>query len=126
MGVTPFLRRYFFSIVIALFVIVASFLGAWGYAIYAGINGKSDTWCDIAYITLQLFVLESGNPGGSIPWQFEVARFLAPVVAAWAIFKTIAAILGLWIPAVKLKGDFTSAPSPDMPNAPHSPDPVQT
>ncbi|MBN2088150.1 NAD-binding protein, partial [candidate division KSB1 bacterium] len=47
------------------------------------------TWCDFFYLPLQLFVLEGGNLTGSIPWQFEVARFLAPVLPIWAIIKTL-------------------------------------
>ncbi len=41
-------------------------------------------WLDIVYRTWQLFVLESGGVEPPVPLNLEVARILAPIVAAFA------------------------------------------
>ncbi len=51
-------------------------LGIWGYAL--AVDG---TLLDHAYRSLQLFVLEAGDPvANPIPWQLEIARLAAPAV----------------------------------------------
>jgi len=63
-------------------------LGMIGFAEhFHGRDEPRSRW-DIFYLTLQLFTLESGAVEGLIGWQLEVARFLAPVVAAYAIVNT--------------------------------------
>lgn len=85
-------RRYFFWISFILIGIIAFILGIWGYRIYVIDNELPYTLWDLIYVTIQLFVLESGNPGNAIPWQFEVARFLAPAFPLWTIFKAVKVI----------------------------------
>jgi len=43
---------------------------------------------DPAYISLKDFVLENDEPAG-LPWQLEVARYLAPAVAGWATISAL-------------------------------------
>ena len=93
MGETHPLKRYIFWIVIAFMGIVAFAIGMWGYSIYLPNRSHTPSVFDMAYVSIQLFVLESGNLGGTIPWQFELARFLAPLVAAWAIVLAFTEIL---------------------------------
>lgn len=47
------------------------------------------TWLDNAYLTGQLFTLESGAVNGAVPWKLEVARFLAPIAAAVALIQAL-------------------------------------
>ncbi len=67
-------------------------LGYTGFDRYFHLAGEAKTWRDLAYLTGQLFTVESGAVGGVVPWQLEVARFGAPLVAAWAVVGTLAAL----------------------------------
>ncbi len=58
-------------------------LGIVGFRSYFGPGGRPFT--DVLYLSLQLFVLESGSVAGPLPWTLEVARFLAPAVGAYAV-----------------------------------------
>ena len=52
--------------------------------------GQSRSPGDLLYLTLQLFVLESGAVVGPVGWELEVARFLAPAVAAYTAVLALA------------------------------------
>jgi len=65
-------------------------LGYWGFQRHFGALDESRPFWTLFYLTLQLFVLESGGVSADVPWQLNVARFLAPVVAASA---AVAALL---------------------------------
>jgi len=55
--------------------------------------GDAGSVVDAMYRDLQLLVLEGGYLGaGPIPWELEVARFLLPVVAAYAGLKGLALV----------------------------------
>ena len=75
----------------ALFLtaLVLGYIGFWRYFQFLG-DVRSPL--DIGYLTLQLFVLESGDVSGFVPWELEVARILAPAVASYALAKGIAAV----------------------------------
>lgn len=75
--------------VIGLSAIVALALGYWGFWRYFSAIGDPRPPLSIVYLTLQLFTLESGALPGRIPLALEVARFLAPVVAATAALKAL-------------------------------------
>jgi hypothetical protein len=47
---------------------------------------------DVAYVSLQLFLVQSGDLDGPIGWKLEFARFAAPVVAAYAGFCALLSI----------------------------------
>lgn len=53
-------------------------LGAWGFLQV----GQEFTPGTALFSALQLFVLNSGALGGLIPWQLEVARWIAPVLSS--------------------------------------------
>jgi voltage-gated potassium channel Kch len=76
--------------VVGALVVLALVLGYLGFARVAA--NASATPFDLAYLSLQLFVLQSGVVPGPIPWPLEIARFLAPGVAAWAAAKGIAVL----------------------------------
>ena len=63
-----------------------------GYLGFKKLEVAGDSPFDLAYKTLQLFVLESGYIKGIIPWQLEIARVLAPLVPAWAALQALRVI----------------------------------
>jgi hypothetical protein len=62
--------------------LVIGLLGYVGFARYFAALDQSRSPGDLLYLTIQLFVLESGAVEGPIGWELELARFLAPAVAA--------------------------------------------
>ena len=63
-------------------------IAAFGFG-YAGFQerlGADRSIADLAYLTLQLFTVESGNAAGtSPPITLEIGRFLAPAATAYAL-----------------------------------------
>jgi hypothetical protein len=76
--------------VVAIAAFAALLLGAVGFSDYAGTAEGSVL--DDLYLSLQLFVLQSGAVDGPRPPVLEVARWLAPLVAAYAALALVAAI----------------------------------
>lgn len=76
--------------VIGGLAVLAFTLGYEGFRIHGQTAGERRSLLDLIYLTLQLFGLESGSVSPPVPWQLEVARFLAPFVAAWTLFKGLA------------------------------------
>jgi len=70
--------------------LVVGILGYIGFAKHFAALGQSRSPGDLLYLTLQLFVLESGAVVGPVGWQLEVARFLAPAVAAYTAVLALA------------------------------------
>ena len=59
-------------------------LGLWGFErYYANLDQPQTTWTNV-YATMQLFLTTSTRVQDPIPWQLNVARFLAPIVASMA------------------------------------------
>jgi voltage-gated potassium channel Kch len=67
-------------------------LGYSGFAYYYAGLGETRSPFDLFYLSLQLFVLESGAVVSPVPWQLEVARLLAPTIAAYTAVKALAEI----------------------------------
>lgn len=69
--------------------VLAFFLGVWGLIRWYPSQGniKDLTAGYAIYWTLRLFVLESGEIAGLVPWQLDVARFLAPFVMLTTALK---------------------------------------
>ncbi len=72
--------------------IIGFVLGYIGFYRYSLAIGEGSTIFDITYRTVQLMILESGDVGGTIPWQLEAARFLMPAVAAYAAIQALLAV----------------------------------
>jgi predicted dinucleotide-binding enzyme len=70
--------------------LVAIGLGYIGLAKYFAQAGERRSLLDVAYFILCLFVVESGEVSGALPWELSVARVLAPLVPAWAILRAAA------------------------------------
>ena len=67
-------------------------LGFIGFSKYFLALGQRRPFANLAYLAIQLFVLESGSVPGPVPWELDLARFLAPLVAGFAAVKGLALI----------------------------------
>ncbi len=70
---------------------------AWVAALALGVAGfaelrPADSTTDVLYATLQLFVLDADDLGGDVPLALDIARFLAPVVAAYAAVRAFVSV----------------------------------
>ncbi|GHH64553.1 RyR domain-containing protein [Promicromonospora soli] len=77
----------------AALVVVSLGLGWWGLALDTShLPGR--TWYDVVYHDLQLFVMgaDPASGGGPLSWQLQVARFLAPGTAVYALFEAARAL----------------------------------
>lgn len=84
-------------------LVVGSFiLGYIGFATYLEGEGRSTT--DLSYLSLQLFVLESGSiPDSGTPWPLEAARWLAPLTTATAVLAGLMIVLRDEFVALRLR-----------------------
>lgn len=80
-------------ILVPLAAAIAFVLGLIGFREHFHNSGDVKSWFDLFYLTGQLFTMESGAVPGKLPWQLEVARFGAPLVAASAV---VAAVFSLF------------------------------
>lgn len=71
---------------------IALYLGVIGFATHFAAAGETRSALDIFYLSLQLFLLESGSIQGPITWELEVARLLAPSVAAYTATQALAVL----------------------------------
>ena len=72
--------------------VLALALGYAGFALYHLARGEPTAVSGLLYKTIQLFKLESGGIEGAVPWQLDVARWLAPAVAGFTVFKALASV----------------------------------
>jgi len=75
--------------IVAIFTVLCGYFGFYKHFISLG---EPRSALDILYLTLQLFTLESGGITGPTFWELELARFLAPGVAAFAALKALSLI----------------------------------
>lgn len=78
-------------------------LGTIGFTRHQEAVGALEPLGNRVYASLQLFVLEGGAVAGPVPWQLQVARFAAPLVAAYALLQALAALFREQIDAVRLR-----------------------
>ncbi|MBK9982783.1 MAG: hypothetical protein IPP15_10225 [Saprospiraceae bacterium] len=64
-------------------------LGTIGFYQYAILHGTTPDVLSSLYLSLQLFVLNSGGVDDPLPLILEITRFLAPAVTASGIFFVI-------------------------------------
>jgi hypothetical protein len=85
-----FLRKYNWLFPqLVLFTLV---LGTVGFHRHGIMHDSPVDVLSSLYLSLQLFVMNSGGVPGPIPWTLEIARFLAPALTAGGIF------IALWEP----------------------------
>jgi len=73
-------------IVLFFLSLITGFLGFQRYFIQ---QGESFTWVRSLYCSLQLFAFEGGDLRGHIPWELQLARFVAPLTAVMAFIVTL-------------------------------------
>jgi voltage-gated potassium channel Kch len=83
--------RWSWLILVAAVILVFA-CGLSGFATHARQSGDPRTVFDLFYVTGQLFAMNSGAVEGPVPWQLEIARFTAPLVAASALIGTFASL----------------------------------
>jgi hypothetical protein len=78
----------FVAVIFCSSVLASLLLGAWGFLV-----AEQDRHIpNLLYKSIQLFGLESGSVDGLVPWQLEIARWLAPLTLAGGmieLFKTM-------------------------------------
>jgi hypothetical protein len=72
--------------------VFALYLGVIGFEKHFTAFGEQRSILDNLYLSLQLFLLESGAVSGPIAWELEVARLLAPLVAAYTATQALAVL----------------------------------
>jgi hypothetical protein len=90
-------------LMIAALFAAALVMGWIGFDLSARALGQPASFLDCLYRSFQLFIIHSGDVPGPIPWQLEVARFLAPAVAAAATLSALAALLGEQLTALRIR-----------------------
>ncbi len=85
-------RAYLQWLLVGLLGLAAFALGVVGFTGFFVALGEPRSFWDVFYLTWQLFILESGSVSGPVPWELEVARLLAPAVAAYTAVKALAVL----------------------------------
>jgi hypothetical protein len=91
--VRVFARRWWRSYqwwVVGGAALLATALGFVGFSAYLGADTRT-SW-DLLYLSLQLFILQSGDVIGPAPPALEIARWLAPAVAAYTVVGVVATV----------------------------------
>ncbi len=81
-----------FNWLFPVLILLTLLLGTVGFYQYNILHDTPPDWLSAFYLSLQLFVLNSGGVPGPIPLTLEISRFLAPALTAGGIF------LALWEP----------------------------
>jgi len=76
--------QHFGIVLLVVGSVISLVLGYSGFSQLPSVGGSPTTTWDRIYLTLQLFIVQSGYVAMPMPWQLEVARILAPLVAAYA------------------------------------------
>ncbi|MFQ5642413.1 MAG: RyR domain-containing protein [Thiogranum sp.] len=77
---------------IALLGLFALLLGLAGFYRYFASISEPASFGELLYRTLQLFTMEFDIHASGLPWELDVARFLAPAVLVYTAAKAILAI----------------------------------
>jgi len=83
--------------------LVTLVLGYMGFAQHFRELGESRSPADVAYLALQLFVLESGSIDPPIGWSLEIARWLAPLIAAYTAIQALTVIFAEQLQLFRLR-----------------------
>ncbi|MDH7487216.1 MAG: NAD-binding protein [Anaerolineae bacterium] len=83
--------------------LVTPVLGYLGFArLFAARQETRSPW-DLFYLALQLFTLESGSLPGPKSWELEVARLLAPTVAAYTAVRALTVLFSEQFQSLRLR-----------------------
>lgn len=67
-------------------------LGWWGFVLQAEEADLDRTFLDTVYLTLQLATLDYEGGSAALNWQLQIARFVAPVMAAGTILQSASVV----------------------------------
>jgi hypothetical protein len=82
-------REFLIWWLILMVALIALVLGSMGIAQYLVANGKQASAADALYRAIQLFTFNFYD-AGPLPWQLELARWLAPTATFGALLKSLA------------------------------------
>jgi hypothetical protein len=74
-------------VLLALATVAVFVLGTIGFQQYGAHHDRADSWLDSFYRTLALFELDGLDVEPPIPWTMELARFAAPLLVGYAVFR---------------------------------------
>lgn len=89
--------------VVALLFVAVTVVGHVGFTRYMQAHDAMEPVATRLYLALQLFVLESGSVTGDVPWELELARFGAPLVAAYAVLQALVAVFRDQVASLRLR-----------------------
>ncbi len=78
--------------VVCILGLAALTLGCIGFARNSAFTGLRRSLWDLLYLSLQLFLLESGSVDPPVGWELNIARFLAPFVSGYTAVQALAVI----------------------------------
>ena len=88
---------------VGMAALVTLVLGYAGFAEHFRELSESRSPADVAYLAVQLFVLESGSIGPPIGWSLEIARWLAPLLAAYTALQALTVIFAEQLQLFRLR-----------------------
>ena len=88
---------------IGVFAFLILVLGYVGFVDYFNSIGEARSPWGFLYLSLQLFMLESGAISEPLNWELQLARFLAPAIGAYAALQALALIFREQLEIVRLK-----------------------
>lgn len=103
--VSRFLQSHRWTIIAAMWGMALT-LGYAGFSQYLVSLGAMRSHTDIFYMTLQLFTMESGAVPGSVNWQLEAARLLAPATTLYTMWHALALIFSEQLHKLRIRFYF--------------------
>jgi hypothetical protein len=89
--------------IIGLLWLLTTLLGIIGFRQYYLYNDNPQPALNYWYKTLQLFTIESGSVEGFVPWPLEIARWLAPAIAAYTALAALAILFNEQFQLLRLR-----------------------
>jgi len=89
--------------VLGIIALVSLFCSYVGFREYTMDQGASRSFWDLLYLSLQLFIMESGAVAGTLNWKLEITRFLSPAIATYAAISAFTLIFREQIQLFKVR-----------------------
>ncbi|MFL5822844.1 MAG: RyR domain-containing protein [Solirubrobacteraceae bacterium] len=90
-------------VVLALATVAVFVLGTIGFQQYMRAHDQHGQVIDSFYRTLTLFELDGYDVEPPIPWAMEVARFLAPILVGYAVFRGVVTVFRTQVQLVGIR-----------------------
>jgi len=88
---------------LAVAFVIVTVLGTVAFTRYQQTVGALQPLSTRLYLSIQLFILESGAVAGDVPWELQVARFAAPLVAAYAVVQAAVVVFHEQVESLRLR-----------------------